>query len=38
MLTDMIHPEQKVSGGDCEATDKGMDWAVDFLIEKGQNL
>lgn len=38
MLTDMIHPEQKVSGGDCEATDKGMDWAVDFLIEKEQNL
>jgi len=37
-LVDMIHPEQKVSAADCEATDKGMDWAVDYLMEREQPL
>ena len=37
-LVDMIHPEQKVSASDCEATDNGMDWAVDFLMEDWQPL
>lgn len=37
-LVDMIHPEQTTSAGDCEPTDKGLDWAVDYLIEQKEKL
>lgn len=37
-LVDMIHPEQKNLSAECEPTDKGLDWAVDFLIENKENL
>ena len=34
----MIHPEQTASTGSVTATDKGMDWSVDYLMEKGEDL
>ena len=37
-LVDMIHPEQTASSGSVTATDKGMDWSVDYLMEKGEDL
>lgn len=37
-LVDMIHPEQTASTGSVTATDKGMDWSVDYLMEKGEDL
>ena len=37
-LVDMIHPEQTAGSGSVTATDKGMDWSVDYLMEKGEDL
>ena len=37
-MVDMIHPEQKTMSWEVEATDKWMDWATDFLIEKWEDL
>jgi hypothetical protein len=37
-IVDMIHPEQTASSGSVTATDKGMDWSVDYLMEKGEDL
>lgn len=38
MVVDMIHPEQTASSGSVTATDKGMDWSVDYLIEQWEDL
>lgn len=37
-MTDMIHPEQTCSGAETSATDKGMEWAVDYLIKQWEDL
>lgn len=37
-LVDMIHPEQTASSWSVTATDKGMDWSVDYLMEKWEDL
>lgn len=37
-VIDMIHPEQTASSGSVTATDKGMDWSVDYLIEQWEDL
>lgn len=37
-MVDMIHPQQKWVGWEVETTDDWMDWAVDYLIEKGEDL
>lgn len=37
-MVDMIHPEQKVQGWECSATDPWMDWAVDELLKRGEDL
>lgn len=37
-IVDMIHPEQRQLPSDVETTDKGMDWCVDYLLEKWEDL
>lgn len=33
VVTDIIHPHQRISGADVTTTDEGMDWAMEFLQE-----
>lgn len=37
-VVDMIHPEQKTQGAEVSATDNGMDWCVDELISRKEDL
>ena len=34
LVIDMIHPEQKIASADVTATDKGMEWAFDYLSKE----
>lgn len=38
VMTDMIHPWQKISWTDVSITDEWMDRLVDYLIEQGEDL
>jgi len=37
-MVDMIHPEQKTTSWEVETTDDWMKWAIDHLLERGEDL
>lgn len=37
-MVDMIHPEQKTTSWEVETTDDWMKWAIDHLLERGEDI
>ena len=37
-MVDMIHPWQKTTSWEVETTDEWMEWAIDHLLERGEDL